>query len=297
MKSQSIKLIICALAIITTAFSYGQQDFQGKAYYFSKTTMDMGNFGGRQMSDQQKKQIEDRMKNMFERTYVLTFNKEESIYKEEEKLDAPSAGGRGGFRFGGMSVGGGNQYKNVKDNKLLVEQEFFGKQFLVSDELKRLEWVMTAETKQIGKYMAMKATAVVELDTDIMSAFSRGRGRGQNNADSAKATDSTKTNNPEIEPPKTQIVTAWYTPQIPINQGPGEYWGLPGLILEVSAGRTVILCSKIVMNPDEKETIKKPSKGKEVTQKEYADIVKKKMEEMANMRGTGRPGGGGGRRN
>lgn len=289
MKLHSIKLKISALAILISAFSYGQ-DFQGKAYYFSKTTLDMNNFGGRQMSEQQKKMIADRMKSMFEKSFVLTFNKEESIYKEEEKLDAPG-GGRGGMRFGGMSMTGGDQYKNVKENKLLVEQEFFGKQFLVNDELKKLDWVMTAETKQIGQYLAMKATAVVELDdTDFMSARRRG-GRERNDE---KANDSTKTNNPmdEIEIPKTQTVTAWYTPQIPINQGPGEYWGLPGLILEVSAGRTTILCSKIVLNPGEKEDIKRPSKGKEVTQKEYSDIVKKKVEEMSEMfRGRGDRGG------
>ena len=189
-------------------------------------------------------------------------------------------------------MGGGNQYKNVKDNKLLIEQEFFGKQFLVNDELEKLEWVMTAETKQIGKYLAMKATAVKKLDdTDFMSA----RRRNRDNEDETKAKDSTKTDNPmdEIEIPKEQTVTAWYTPQIPINQGPGEYWGLPGLILEVSSGRTTILCSKIVMNPGEKEEIKRPSKGKEVTQAEYSEIVKKKMEEMSEMfRGRGRDGGG-----
>ncbi|TJY36953.1 GLPGLI family protein [Pontimicrobium aquaticum] len=289
MKSNSVKLLISCLAIMTSVFSYGQE-FQGKAYYFSKTTMDMDNFGGRQLSDQQKKMFAERMKSMFEKTFILTFNKEESIYKEEEKLDAPSAGGRGGMRFGGMSMTGGDQYKNVKENKLLIEQEFFGKQFLVNDELKKLEWVMTAETKQIGKYMAMKATAIVELDnTDFLSARRRDR-----NNDNAKANDSTKINNSknEVEIPKTQTVTAWYTPQIPINQGPGEYWGLPGLILEVSAGRTTILCSKIVLNPEEKNDIKRPSKGKKVTQKEYTQIVKDKMEEMINMRGRGRSGGG-----
>ena len=51
-------------------------------------------------------------------------------------------------------------------------------------------------------------------------------------------------------------VEAWYTPQIPVGHGPAEYWGLPGLILEVSAGNTTMLCSKIVMNPAEKEKIR-----------------------------------------
>lgn len=291
MKSVS-RVLTCAIIMMLTGSVFAQKDFQGKAYYFSKTTMDMGNFGGRQMSDQQKKQIADRMKSMFEKTFILTFNKEESIYKEEEKLDAP---GGGGMRFGGMSMGGGDQYKNVKENKMMVENEFFGKQFLVNDELEKLEWVMTAETKQIGQYLAMKATAVKKLDdSDFMSA----RRRNRDNDDKEKTKDSTKIDNPmdEIEIPKEQTITAWYTPQIPINQGPGEYWGLPGLILEVSAGRTTILCSKIVMNPGEKEEIKMPSKGKEVTQAEYSEIVKKKMEEMSEMF-RGRGGRNGGRRN
>jgi len=286
MKSYS-KIFVSTILMFFTVISFAQKDFQGKAYYFSKTTLDMGNFGGREMSDQQKKQIAERMKSMFEKTFILTFNKEESIYKEEEKLDAP---GGGGFRFGAMSMGGGDQYKNVKENKMMVENEFFGKQFLINDDLQKLEWVMTAETKQIGQYMAMKATAVKKLDnTDFMSARRRGRGNDNDN-DNEKAKDSTKTDNPmdEIEIPKEQTITAWYTPQIPINQGPGEYWGLPGLILEVSAGNTVILCSKIVMNPGEKEEIKRPSKGKEVTQAEYAEIVKKKTEEMTEQfRGRG----------
>ncbi|MCO4821158.1 MAG: GLPGLI family protein [Flavobacteriaceae bacterium] len=282
MKRHCHNITLSAFALILSTVGFAQ-DFQGQAYYFSKTTIDMGNFGGREMSEDRKKEIAERMKSMFEKTFVLTFNKEESLYKEEETLEAPG-GGRGGMRFMGAGIGGGNQYKNVKTNKLMQEQEFFGKQFLINDDLPKLEWVMTGETKQIGKYLCMKATAVKQLDgSDFMNA----RRRNRDNDKEEKETDSTKTNNPidNIEIPKEVTITAWYTPQIPINQGPGEYWGLPGLILEVSSDRTTILCSKIVMNPGEKEAIKVPSKGKEVTQEEYAEIVKKKMEEMREMYG------------
>ena len=55
-----------------------------------------------------------------------------------------------------------------------------------------------------------------------------------------------------------------------------------------------MLCSKIVLNPSEKDEIKKPSKGKEVTRDEYNTIMKQKMEEMREMYG-GRGGRGGGR--
>lgn len=73
--------------------------------------------------------------------------------------------------------------------------------------------------------------------------------------------------------------------------------GLPGLILEVNADRTTILCSKIVMNPEDKDDLKKPSKGKEVTRDEYTEIVQKKIKEMQEMYGgRGRGSGRGMRR-
>ena len=61
------------------------QDFQGKAYYFSKSTMELGSFGAT-MSEAQKKKIQERLKNRLEKTYILTFNKEESVFKEDEKV-------------------------------------------------------------------------------------------------------------------------------------------------------------------------------------------------------------------
>ncbi len=271
------------------------QEFQGKAYYSTKTTMDMDNWGRRELTEQQKKQIAERMKSFLEKTYVLTFNKEASLYKEDEKLEAP---GTRGFGMWGSSFSAGPQYKNVKTKQFLQDQEFFGKQFLIKEELKPLEWKMGTETKQIGKYTCFKATAIKEVDEfDWRSMRRRNRDEkkeGDKEKDSTKveATDAEKEDDDpmkDIEVPKTIEVVAWYTPQIPINQGPGEYWGLPGLILEISADRTTILCSKIVMNPDEKEEIKMPEKGKEVTKKEYNEIITQKMKEMREMyRGRGR---------
>lgn len=296
MKKSLIKLTSLLLFCVC-AISFGQ-DFQGKAYYQTKTTMDLGEWGGREMSPEQKKRIEERMKSFLEKEYILTFNKTESIYKEDEKLEAPGSRGFGGF---GSSLTGGPKYKNVKDKELIQDQEFFGKQFLIKDELKGLEWKMGTETKQIGQYMCFKATAIKTVDEFDWRSMRPRRGSDKDKdekKEGEEAKDSTKVDKDdpmsEIEVPKTIEVTAWYTPQIPINQGPDDYWGLPGLILEVSADRTTILCTKIVMNPEEKEDIEKPEKGEEVTQAEYNEIITKKMEEMREMYGGRR---GGGRRN
>ena len=70
MKALSIRLTVF-LFILLISLSTNAQDFQGKAYYFSKTTMDMSRFGrGRQLNEQQKKQIAERLKSMFEKTYI-----------------------------------------------------------------------------------------------------------------------------------------------------------------------------------------------------------------------------------
>jgi GLPGLI family protein len=291
LKFASLLIILCVSA---TSFA---QDFQGKAYYQSKTSMDLGEWGGREMSPEQRKRIEERMKSFLEKEFVLTFNKTESIYKEDEKLEAPGAGGRGWGGFGSMTSSG-PKYKNVQSKEVIQDQEFFGKQFLIKDDLKNLEWKMGTETKQIGQYTCFKATATKTVDQFDWRSMRRRGGDNDKKEDKKKEDgkketskpgdeSSTDSNDPmsEIEVPDTIEVVAWYTPQIPVNQGPDDYWGLPGLILEVKADKTIILCTKIVLNPKEKEDIDKPTKGEEVTQAEYTKIITKKMEEMREMYG------------
>ena len=42
------------------------------------------------MNDEMQKQIQEQLRKQFQQEYTLTFNKNESIYKQNEKLDAPS---------------------------------------------------------------------------------------------------------------------------------------------------------------------------------------------------------------
>lgn len=285
------KTILLFTLLFSLAIS--SQNFSGQATYQSKNNMEM-DFGGREMTEQMRQQITEMMKRALEKTYILNFNQEASIYKEEEKLDTPGAGGG----FGMMMMGNftaGAQYKNTKSKEFLQEQEFFGKQFLITDTLPKLDWKLVNESKQIGQYVVFKATAIKKLeDTDWQSMRRRNRdGENQKN-DAEVKKDSLETNiMDEIEIPKEIEIVAWYTPQIPIQQGPGEFHGLPGLILEVQADRTSILCTRIVLNPKNIEIIKKPTRGEKVSQEEYRKIVKEKVEEMQEMYGGGRRGSGG----
>lgn len=273
-----------------------QKDFQGMAIYESKTSM--ADFkvrmeGNKNINPDMQKMMEERMKKMFEKTFVLNFDKSSSIYKEEEKLEASNQGGGMRMMMGSMTGGGGTYYKNVKDKTYSIDKDFMGKEFLVKDSLASLNWKMEAETRVIGGYTCYKATAVKEASKTDFRNF-RPKKEEEPKKESDKPAEEKKTNFMDaIELPKEITITAWYTPEIPVNQGPEGYWGLPGLILEVNDGKTIILCSKVVLNPKEKAEIKAATKGKVVNQKEYDETVIKKMEEFREMN-QGRGGREGG---
>lgn len=275
--------------------SHAQKDFQGMAVYESKTSM--ADFkvrmeGNKNINPDMQKMMEERMKKMFEKTFILNFDKSASIYKEEEKLDATPQGGGGMRMMSSMTGGGGTFYKNVKDKAYVVDKEFMGKEFLVKDSLANLNWKMEAETRVIGGYTCYKATAVKAASKTDFRNF-RPKREEETKKETDKPAEEKKTNFMDaVEMPKEITITAWYTPEIPVNQGPEGYWGLPGLILEVNDGKTIILCSKVVLNPKDKVEIKAVTKGKVVTQKEYDETVIKKMEEFREMN-QGRGGRGG----
>ena len=235
------------------------------------------------------------MKPFLEPVYILTFDKTKSIYKQEERLDAPGSGG--GRNWGKMmSSAGGPIYKDVVSKKSLQSTEFMGKKFLVSNNQDNTKWVMQKEQKMIGNYLCFKATAQIQKPKTMTSVWRNSEKESKKSNDKAtdKTSVDTQTNtktekldevviNAEIE-----TITAWYTPQIPVSHGPAEYGGLPGLILELTTESTVMLCTKVVMNPEKRIEISAPTKGEFVTKNEFENIVEVKVKEMRDMWRGGR---------
>ncbi|POY40429.1 GLPGLI family protein [Flavobacterium alvei] len=283
-----LKIIHYVTLFLAINFGLQAQEFQGMAIYQSKTSTEdfkARMAGNKDITPEMQKNMEERMKKMFEKTFILNFDKTASIYKEEEKLEAPTQGG-GGFRMMGSMMGaGGTFYKNIKEKSYTVDKEFMGKEFLIKDSLPRLKWKMEGETQVIGGFNCFKATAVRPVSkTDFQNL----RPKKEDESAAKPKTEDKKTDFMSgLEMPKEVVVTAWYTPEIPVNQGPDSYWGLPGLILEINDGKTVILCSKVVLNPKEKAEIKASTKGKLISQAEYDETVIKKMEEFREMRSRG----------
>ncbi|WP_452598762.1 GLPGLI family protein [Pontimicrobium sp. MEBiC01747] len=240
------------------------QDFQGVATYKSHRKLDI-KLDSTQVDSGMKEMVMAQLKKQFEKTYILTFNKEASIYKEDEQLSAPQPSG---MQVVMINTGGSDVlYKNTKEKRFVNQNESFSKLFLIKDSLKTFDWKLTGETKNIGEYTCYKATLKREREV-IKTSFSF-------NGNESEKEDENEA--PEME---EYITTAWYTTQIPVNNGPGNYYGLPGLILEVNNGRETLICSKIVLNPKKKIEIVEPKKGKEITQEKYDAIIDKKIKEM-----------------
>ncbi len=76
-----------------------------------------------------------------------------------------------------------------------------------------------------------------------------------------------------------KIITAWFTPEIPVSAGPADYEGLPGLILSIEEdGKNTILATSIDLSEPDTD-IKKPKEGTKVDQDKLDIIVAEKIEE------------------
>lgn len=250
------------ILLLISAFTLNAQKFQGKATYktFRKVDFKIKEEKGKPQSKIQK-QIQEQLKKQFQQTYTLDFNKTESTYKQNKKLSGPQVN-TGGVQVVISGSGGGSDvlYKNIADKSYINKTEISGKRFLIKDKLENYGWEMSGETKNIGNYTCYKATRSRE---ETRTSFSMADGEKE-----------------EKKEKVTVVTTAWYTPQIPVSNGPGEFWGLPGLILEIQDGKLTIACTEIVMNPSEKVEIKKPKKGKKVTQAKFDEIMDKHSKEM-----------------
>ena len=135
-----------------------------------------------------------------------------------------------------------------------------GKVFLIKDNFIEYDWELTGETKNIGNYTSYKAVYEIEEEDIQIDNINGGL--------------------KEEKVTIKRIVVAWYTPDVPISNGPSNYGGLPGLILEVNDGDQTIVCSEIILNPKEIKEINEPTKGKIVTREKFGKISLEKTKEM-----------------
>ena len=192
-----------------------------------------------------------------QRKTTLTFNSKESIYKNLKEEESVAREIEANSSSGVMRMRFQGRNENNETYKNLETGSVIEKQEFFGREFRiigeeKINWKMTAEQKKIGDYVCMKAMYMRD----------------------------------------TIPVVAWFTPQIPISNGPGDLGQLPGMILEVDIdnGTRVITAVNIALRPlTEADRILAPEKGKEVSREDFNKIREEKMAEMREM-GGGRNG-------
>lgn len=197
---------------------------------------------------------------------LLIFSSTESVYKNielatEEGTDFDAEDDhRKNWMKKRMAPANDIVYTNIEEELVIQKKEFMDKVFLIKDSLSIAKWKMTGEMKEVSGMNCMKAEYIPDVNdsTDTMQMY------------------------------------VWFTPEIAIASGPAGYGGLPGLIVYVNINdsRKEISLSKMVMRDLEKDEIEEPKKGKVVTQAEFDEIQRKKMEEQRKQY-EGQKGGGG----
>lgn len=265
------RILILTALMLFASVSVMAQGLTGRAYYKSTAQVRL-QLDSTKMAPEQMAEIQAQLKKQMEREFVLSFTPIESNWKQVESLGGgPATASSGGMQ---IVINQGSQdrilYKNVAEQTFEQEQDVMGKEFLIKDALEPAEWELTGETKKIGNYTAQKATYSRIVDSQ---RFSTGMTEMENVKDTIQ-------------------VTAWFTPEIPVPHGPENYFGLPGLILEVqNSGRTLI-CEKIELNPSANPVkIERPKRGKEVSRDEFRAMQEESMKQMMN-RYQGKPGEG-----
>jgi GLPGLI family protein len=272
-----IKVVVGSFLLL--GFFVKAQEFQGKAEYFSKRIIkekvEVNKVAGEnEISPEMEKAFQEAMKKASEKKYLLTFNNGECLYEEQQSLEKPEIPASGMVISVSFS-GGGKKYLNLKNKKSIVEEEIFGKEFLIVEPLEKPDWKLLNETKKIGEYNCFKAELLIQVKEKQKEEYKEFLKK-----------EETKPSLFKMEEPKDKVIIAWYTPEIPVSFGPNNYWGLPGLILEINEDEIIILCSKVTLSNKEKSKIKVPNTGAKVNQKKFDEIQKKKTDSMKNEDGV-----------
>jgi GLPGLI family protein len=176
--------------------------------------------------------------------WELTYNGDESVYqrRKEEELEFTSSQGNQQMT---MRMGRDNRivYKNLATANMIDSRDFMQKQFLITGAPTERKWKVGTGQKEILGHHCFEASFQQDSVTKIK---------------------------------------AWFAPTLQPANGPADFQGLPGMILQIdiNGGQRTITATEILTDNVDTAIIIAPVKGKEVTAEEFEKIRDEKMKEM-----------------
>jgi|GEM_PF-698576 len=272
-KNSSRYYILLAVLLVFPAKIFCQQIISnGQAIYQSKLSIKeemTDSIRNNMISSMGKEDFDifvDAMSRAGEGTYTLDFNRENSVFMKEQVLQKPSEIGKMTMQINTSDIRYKNTYKDFVNNYQFREDQILGKEFLVKSDLNNFNWEISNESKSIGTWKIFKAVLI----PNKVAAEEEEKGEISNSI-------------LDLVDDKAEILTAWFAPEIPVNNGPGGFHGLPGLILEVSNGSTTFLCTRLTLNLKNLE-IDKFRTGELISAEGFETLKITKEQERQNRR-------------
>ncbi|WP_316822132.1 GLPGLI family protein [Pedobacter gandavensis] len=127
-------------------------------------------------------------------------------------------------------------FSDFSSGSFITQKKVFEETFLVNDTLRKINWKLTSETREIAGYECRRANAIM-MDSIYVVAF--------------------------------------YTDKIPVSGGPESFTGLPGMILGVALPHENIswFATSVKDRPVNAAELKAPAKGKVLNTKGLYDIL------------------------
>jgi GLPGLI family protein len=236
-------VLIFLLFNVSLVFS---QKIEGKITYLASSKMALKSI--EQNNEDSKKHIRKEVNQIYKNAkdikVILKFNESVSEYYALDKMDFTN---KDAINITHIMSGSEKKFYTqnltMKYESKTLDCYLLGECFLIENELPN--WVLRQETKTIQGFLCYKAILI--------------------NPRNGK-----------------QNLEAWYTPKLPYHYGIMEYYGLPGVILELNRNTLAITAIKIELNPIQRIEITEPKNIKILTQEEFKNLTRKAMPDFYN---------------
>lgn len=170
---------------------------------------------------------------------TLVFSKDLTLYTPIEKEEEENF-------FGSAATMQNNIIStNVRTRTSITQKNVFEELYLVKDSVRKINWKITDEQRDIAGYECRRANALI-MDSVYVVAF--------------------------------------YTDLIPVSGGPESFTGLPGMILGVALPYEHItwFATQVLDQPVPAAKLKAPDKGKPMNQAELVNTLKTALKNWGN---------------
>ena len=180
--------------------------------------------------------------------WVLLYSGDISLYQRVKESDlAATNSSQGGMQ---MRMNRENRivYKDLSEEEIIDSRDFMQKQFLIKGFTATRKWKIGSKQKQILGYQCLEASCRPDTSTTI---------------------------------------TAWFAPQLTVQNGPVDYQGLPGMIMQIDINNNerTITATEIKLEKIDPVLFVAPTKGKEISGEEFEKLRQEKLKEMQSQPG------------